>query len=271
MKSRVRSILTASGILLAAFASVGTGKPKKDDTSSNEPISSAEEPYIGDWESDDMTLLIGRDRSVHYKKKSGGSTKTVDGTLKGIDGHNIVIKAAFLEVKLSVDAEPEEEEGIWEMTVEGEELTKKGAGNGKQGSLKSNLEGAVVTQFANKGVVKCVCPNPAGKTKFTCTATLKNGKTAAVEMTKNPATHHYAFNMKVIAVESSKFASDLSDMVSKETKGKLKLTVDCGTGMLYIPDGDGVTCQATDPKTKKQGTIDADLNGGSLHWKAKGF
>ena len=270
MHSRLRSVLTASGLVVAAFLSVATSKPKKDDTS-NAPIDSATEPYIGDWASDTTTLLIGRDRSVHYKKKNGNSTKSIDGTLKAIENGNIVIKVAFVDMKLKIDAEPEEEESIWEMTVEGDELTKKGAGNGKNGSLKSNLEGAVVTQFGNKGVTKCVCPNPAGQMKFTCTATLKNGKTANVDMTKNPATHHYSFNMKVIAVESSKFASDLSDMIAKETKGKLKLTVDCGPDKLYIPDGDGVTCQGTDTKTKRKGTIDADLKGGDLHWKTKGF
>ncbi len=271
MHSRFRQALTAAGLVLAAFLSVATSKPKKDDTS-NAPIDSATEPYIGDWENDDVTLLIGRDRSVHYKKKSGSSTKSIDGTLKGIENGNIVVKAAFLEVKIKIDAEPEEDEGIWEMTVDGEELTKKGAGHGKEASLKTNLEGAVITQFASKGVTKCVCPNPAGQVKFTCTATLKNGKTTPVEMTKNPATHHYSFTMRVISVESTKFAADLSDMVFKETKGKLKLTVDCGPDkMLYIPENDGITCTGTDTKTRKQGTIDADLKGGSLHWKAKGF
>jgi len=271
MQSRLRTLLTASGILLAAFASVGTGKPKKDDSTNNAPISATEEPYIGDWEGDGMTLLIGRDRSVHYKKTSGGSTKTVDGTLKGIEGGKIVVKAAFLEVKLDVDAEPEEEEGIWEMTVEGEELTKKGAGNGKQGSLKTNLEGAVVTQFAKNGVTKCVCPNPAGKVKFTCTATLKNGKTAPVEMTKNPATHHYAFTIKSTTIEATLLAQETTDAVFQDTKKKLALT--CGSGTLYMPEGDDVTCTGTDTKTRKPGTVDVNItNGGkSLHWKAKGF
>lgn len=271
MHSRLRSALTASGLVVAALLSMATSKPKKDDPTANAPIDSATEPYIGDWESDDTVLQIGRDRSVHYKKKTGSTTKSVDGTLKGIENGNIVVKAAFLEVKFKIDAEPEEEEGIWEMTIDGEELTKKGSGAGKTASLKEKLEGSVVTQFANKGVTKCVCPNPASRTKFTCTATLKNGKTAPVEMTKNPATHNYSFTIKVAAVESSKLEADLSDMVFKETKGKIKPTVSCGGGTVYIPDGDGVTCDATDPKTKKKGTIDADLNGGTLHWKLKGL
>lgn len=270
MQSRLRTILTAGGILLAAFASVGTGKPKKDDAA-NTPITAAEEPYIGDWEGDGMTLLIGKDRSVHYKKTSGGSTKTVDGTLKGIENGNIVVKAAFVEVKLAVDAEPEEEEGIWEMTVEGEELTKKGAGHGKDASLKTNLEGAVVTQFAKNGVTKCTCPNPAGKVKFTCTATLKNGKTAPVDMTKNPATHHYSFTIRSTTIEAPKLAEEVVDAVFSDTKKKLVLS--CGTGVLYMPEGDNVTCTGNDSKTKKAGTVDVNIdNGGkSLHWKAKGF
>lgn len=270
MHSRLRSTLTACGLVFAAFLSIATSKPKKDDTS-NAPIDSATEPYIGDWEADGVTLSIGRDRSVHYKKSSGSTSKSVDGSLKSITAGNIVVKAAFLEIKLKVDSEPEETDGVWEMTVEGNSLTKKGAGNGQGASLKSNLEGAVVTQFASRGVTKCVCPNPGGQAKFTCTATLKNGKTAPVEMTKDPKTHHYSFKTNVIAVESAKFATDLSDMVFKETKGKLKLTVDCGPEKLYIAETSPVTCQGTDTKTKKKGTIEAELTGSDLHWKTKGF
>ncbi len=269
MKDRVRTLLTAFGLVVVALLSIATGKPKEE----KRAVLDAETvKYVGDWEGDNVTLSIGQDRSVHYKKQDGNTSKSVDGTLKAIENNQIVVKAAFIEVKWKVNSPPTETDGMWAMTVDGMELAKKGAGAGRGASPKTKLEGSIATQFASKGVTKVVCPSPSGQAAFTCTATLKNGKTSPVEVTlKDAAKGNYGFTMNVLDVEPQVFAADLARMVEKETKGKLRLTVDCGAEKIYLPQKETFTCSATDAKTRKRGSIEATYTGSSLSWQVKGL
>ncbi|HRG99548.1 MAG TPA: hypothetical protein PLR99_25045 [Polyangiaceae bacterium] len=270
MNSRLRTLVTALGLSTAAFLSLATSKPKEEATA--EPVDAETAKYIGDWEGEGVTLSIGQDKSFSFKKQQGSTSSSANGKVKAIQGGQIIVKAAFIELKYKVDVAPTEEDGVWTMTVDGNALTKKGAGAGKGASVKTKLEGSIATQFAGKGVTKVTCPGSVTRPEFVCTATLKNGKTAPVTVKlKDPAKGDYTFRTEIVDVDGATLASNLAGMVAKETKGKLNLTVDCGTGKLYLPDGDPLVCEAVDKRTKRKGTVEAKFTGGDLHWSAKGF
>ncbi|MBK6460222.1 MAG: hypothetical protein IPF92_04330 [Myxococcales bacterium] len=270
MNSRLRSLVTALGLGTAAFLSLATSKPKEE--TSAEPVDAETAKYIGDWEGEGVTLSIATDKTFTFKKQKGSTSSSANGKVKAIQGGQIVVKAAFIELKYKVDVAPTEEDGVWTMTVDGNALTKRGAGAGKGASVKTKLEGSIATQFASKGITKVVCPASVTQPEFVCTATLKNGKTAPVNVKlKNASKGDYSFRTEVVDVDAATLATNLAELVAKETKGKLNVTVDCGTGKLYLPEGDPHLCEAVDKRTKKKGTVEAKFTGGDLHWSAKGF
>lgn len=270
MSSRLRTLVTALGLCTAAFLSLATSKPKEETTA--EPVDTETAKYIGDWEGEGVTLTIGKDKSFTFKKQKGGTSSSANGKVKVIEGGQIVVKAAFIELKYKVDVAPTEEDGVWTMTVDGNPLTKKGAGEGKGASLKTKLEGSIATQFATKGVTKVTCPASVKEAEFTCTATIKNGKTAPVVVKlKDPAKGDYTFRTEIVDVDAATLAKDIAAMASKKTNGKLNLVINCGTGKLYFPENDPLVCPAVDSKTKRKGTVEAKFSGGTLSWSADGF
>lgn len=275
MGPRLRALLTAAGIGTAALLSLATSKPKEDGPSQN-AVEPAYASYVGEWVGEGVTLTITQDGAAHYKKQEGTSFKEVNAVFKGVVGGKMILKAAFVDVSLEVNAQPNQTDGTWTMTLDKTELVKKapfsgttkGATPGE--SPKAKLEATLNTQFTAKGVTRTDCPDPTGKTTFTCLATLKNGKTAPITVTlKEP--EKYGFKTDIVALEPGQMNKDVSDLVEKGSKGKYKLTVDCGREKVYIPLNESVTCTATDRETQKKGVVHVKYAGGDFEWRLEGL
>lgn len=275
MGPRLRAFLTAAGLGTAALLSIATSKPKEDGPSQN-AVEPAYASYVGEWVGEGVTLTISEDGAAHYKKQEGASFKEVNAVFKGVVGGKLVLKAAFVDVSLEVNAMPNQVEGTWTMTLDKTVLVKKAAGTGtsKGGSTgesaKAKLEASINTQFAGKSVTRTTCPDPAGKTTFTCLATLKNGKTAPVAVTlKEP--EKYGFKTDIVDLEPGKLNKDVSDLIEKGSNGKYKLSVDCGREKVYIPLNESVTCNATDRETQKKGQVHVKYAGNDFEWRLEGL
>lgn len=80
--------------------------------------------YVGEWQSNEMALLILADGTVAYKRLKGGGTTSVNGPLKEFQGDNFIVGFAFLTTTFKVTKAPHEIDGVWKMTVDGVSLTK---------------------------------------------------------------------------------------------------------------------------------------------------
>ena len=98
----------------ALFLAVSCGKP----------VPPEKADYIGEWRGPSMALLITKDGSVAYKRSKGGTTKSINGPLKGFEGDNFVVGVGPLKTTFVVTAVPHESNGRWKMVVDGVELTK---------------------------------------------------------------------------------------------------------------------------------------------------
>ncbi|MBX9851470.1 MAG: hypothetical protein K2X86_06895 [Cytophagaceae bacterium] len=81
--------------------------------------------YIGEWESPSMELYIGKDGSVKYERIASGRTTKVSGPIQKFEGDNFVVGALGMNTTFNVSRKPHEENGIWKMTVDGEDLTRQ--------------------------------------------------------------------------------------------------------------------------------------------------
>ncbi|POY35801.1 hypothetical protein C3K47_13700 [Solitalea longa] len=80
--------------------------------------------YVGRWESLSMKLVITKDGSVEYERVEAGTSKSANAPLQKFEGDNFVIGALGINTTFVVSKPPHEENGIWKMTVDGEELQR---------------------------------------------------------------------------------------------------------------------------------------------------
>ncbi len=93
-------------------------------TACAEPLPQNKLNYAGEWRSKEMTLLILEDGTVAYKRLKGGGTTSINGPLKEFVGDNFVVGVLFLTTTFNVSDPPQEENGVWRMTVDDVQLTK---------------------------------------------------------------------------------------------------------------------------------------------------
>ena len=89
------------------------------------PVPADKMDYVGVWKSPAMELYIGKDGSVKYERIQSGLTTKVSGPIQKFEGDNFVVGALGMNTTFNVSKKPSEENGLWKMTVDGEELVKQ--------------------------------------------------------------------------------------------------------------------------------------------------
>jgi len=90
-----------------------------------QPVPPDKSPYVGEWTSPQMALLITQDGEVRYARKQNGVSKTMKAPLKGFDGDNFLVGVGPVTSTFSVGVAPHRDGDEWKMTVDGVELTRK--------------------------------------------------------------------------------------------------------------------------------------------------
>lgn len=85
--------------------------------------------YIGNWSGEfpngSMELKIGRNGSVNYERKEGGSTKSISGgTISKFDGNDFEVKVLLVSTTFKVEKPPYQDGDKWKMVVDGVELSR---------------------------------------------------------------------------------------------------------------------------------------------------
>jgi len=79
---------------------------------------------IGFWHSTNMELTIEDNGRVSSKRKSGMSTTSIEGPIQQFKGNTFVVGALGFNTTFVIQVAPHQENGIWKMTVDDEELIK---------------------------------------------------------------------------------------------------------------------------------------------------
>lgn len=110
---RVRAALVSLLLLLAACG---------------EPVPLARASYIGDWQAENMRLVITADGRVMYERREGGASKSIKAPIRSFDGDNFSVGIGPFSTTFVVTQPPHQSNGAWKMTVDGVELTRRGGG-----------------------------------------------------------------------------------------------------------------------------------------------
>ncbi len=89
------------------------------------PISPDRSGYVGRWSGKDMSLTIRQGGKVTYRRKKGMSSTKIDAPLMKFEGNDFIVGFWKFKTAFVVSEPPHEENGVWKMTVNGVELTKK--------------------------------------------------------------------------------------------------------------------------------------------------
>ena len=90
----------------------------------SEPLPLDKLYYQGDWQNDNVRLLITKEGKVSYRKVIDGTTTTIDAPIKSFIGDNIEVGVGWFTTIFEVSAPPQQVDGLWLMTVDGYRLTK---------------------------------------------------------------------------------------------------------------------------------------------------
>jgi len=79
---------------------------------------------VGEWQSNEMSLLILKDGTVEYERVNGRTSVSIDAPLKEFVEDDFVVGLWFITTTFDVSEPPEEIDGKWQMVVDGVRLTK---------------------------------------------------------------------------------------------------------------------------------------------------
>jgi hypothetical protein len=237
--------IALAGVLLLAvlLACKGGSKSSSSGAGTEEPataISTTKKDYVGDWTAPGITLSISPTGTVAYEKKTGSTSKKVNGPIKTFHGDNIDV-FALITVTLEVQRAPHEDGGVWKMTVENDELTRSGSGS-KRGE---KLEKLIQTDLAKKGVVvkSVTCPSEAETSKaFDCDVT--TGDNSKMPMHVTVAADVATWKADVAVLDPKKIEQFIEETFEKQMKKKVDAR--CAPGLLLKKPGETFTCQAVD-------------------------
>lgn len=90
------------------------------------PVPADKQNYVGIWESPTTSLLIDPTGRVIYKHQPRPSvSKSLDAPIKAYEGNDFVAGVGPLTTRFVVSVPPHQVDGVWKMTVDGQELTRR--------------------------------------------------------------------------------------------------------------------------------------------------
>jgi len=90
----------------------------------SEPLPQDKLAYAGEWQSEEMYLLILADGSVAYQRVQNGGNTSVNGPIKEFVGDDFIVGFAFFTAAFEVTQVPTEIDGTWTMVVDGMTLVR---------------------------------------------------------------------------------------------------------------------------------------------------
>lgn len=84
--------------------------------------------YAGLWQAPGMSLFIGPDGSVRYKRIRKGVTTKISAPVQEFRGDDFVVGFAFIKTTFEVSRSPYLEGNEWKMVVDGVVLTRVSGG-----------------------------------------------------------------------------------------------------------------------------------------------
>ena len=91
------------------------------------PLPADRQRYAGHWRGEGMSLSIGADGRVVYKRSKGSSSTSIDAPLQRFEGDDFFVGIGPLDTRFEVSSPPREVDGVWRMTVDGVELVRDGS------------------------------------------------------------------------------------------------------------------------------------------------
>lgn len=88
------------------------------------PIPADKKELIGSWYSASMKLNIEENGHVTYERKKGMSTTSIDGPIQQFNKNTFIVGALGFNTTFVIQVDPHQENGVWKMTVDGEELIR---------------------------------------------------------------------------------------------------------------------------------------------------
>lgn len=89
------------------------------------PVPAERADYVGEWRAPNMSVVIGRDGNIVYRRVEDGGTTTLNAPLREFDGDNFTVGYWPLLTTFEVSVPPREQGGAWTMIVDGVELRKE--------------------------------------------------------------------------------------------------------------------------------------------------
>lgn len=95
-----------------------------------EPVPQARASYVGDWQAKNMRLRITADGHVSYERREGNTSRSINAPIRGFDGDNFSVGIGPFSTTFVVTSPPKQHDGVWKMTVDGVELTRRAGAAG---------------------------------------------------------------------------------------------------------------------------------------------
>ena len=115
-KKKVRVMRAAKPLLLltlfALLAACGKAVPQEKSA------------YVGEWRATGAYLVITQDGSVHYERRRGGASSSLDMPLKGFTGDNFDVGVGPFSTTFIVSKPPHQDGDKWKMVVNDLEMVK---------------------------------------------------------------------------------------------------------------------------------------------------
>jgi len=119
-------LLGSCGVLVAVSSGGSASKAGSEPVKGSIPDSKKE--YEGSWVGPGVSLRIEHDGTLHYERKTGGKSTSLNGIkIDRFEKDNFVVDLFFTTTVFEVSEPPAEKDGKWKMTVDGIELTRAGS------------------------------------------------------------------------------------------------------------------------------------------------
>jgi hypothetical protein len=100
--------------LFALLASCGKAVPQEKSA------------YVGEWKAMSAYLVITQEGSVHYERRKGGASTSLDMPLKGFTGNDFEVGVGPFSTTFTVSEPPHQDGDTWKMVVNDLEMVKSG-------------------------------------------------------------------------------------------------------------------------------------------------